>query len=176
MLEKIGGAGAGFFGARFIPQNVSMLAQYNSGIAGYALNGLSGFAISVALSKFWSRTAGQYALVGTGLAVLSRIIVEKFGGATPSGAAAMSGDLDFDLGYYVSERFPFPQGAGAGPWDAFPGNPWGGGGYPATAATAVRAGQAAASAALPASATGGSGAAATLPGGPQADRWSSVWA
>jgi len=162
-----------------------MLAQYNTGVVGYALNGATGLALSWALGKFWSRSAGIGGLVGTGLAVLSRIVVEQFGTATPSGtsiapssaAPGVSGDMDFDLGYYISDRFPYPQGAG-GPFDAYPGSPYlQNPPFPSTSAAAVRAGAAAAAVANQLALPSGSivGAPASLPGAPQADRWSSVW-
>jgi hypothetical protein len=177
MLHMIGGGAAGFFGSRFIPQNVPFLAPYNVGFAGYGLDLLSGLGISWALGKFWSKQAGVGAMVGTGLAVLSRIIVEKMAPATPSGATAMAGDLDFDLGYYISDRFPYPQGT-AGPFDAYPGTPYlSNPPFPSTSAAAVRAGAAAAATANQLSLPSGSivGAPASIPGAPQADRWSSVW-
>ena len=177
MLHMVGGGALGFFGSRFIPQNVPFLAPYNTGLPGYGLNLLSGFGISWAVGKFWSRQAGIGAMVGTGLAVLSRIIVEKMGTATPSGASAMAGDMDFDLGYYISDRFPYPQGSG-GPYDAYPGSPYLlNPPFPSTSAAAVRAGAAAASLANMQPMAAGSivGAPASLPGAPQADRWSSVW-
>jgi len=176
----IGGAAIAFFGARFIPQNVAMLSQYNTGFAGYVLNLGVGLGLSWVLGRFWNRQAGIGGLVGTGLAVVSRFITEQFGTATPSGASAMSGDLDFDLGYYVSDRFPFPQGAG-GPYMAFPGTPYLPGGAPITSAAAVRAGAAAAAAAPALPATAGAvaaaGPAATAAMGPAtggggAGRWS----
>ena len=181
----IGGGAVGFFGSRFIPQNLPMLAQYNTGFMGYGLNALTGLGISWALGKFWNRQAGVGALVGTGLAVLSRIVVEQFGTATPSAtttapssaAPGVSGDMDFDLGYYISDRFPYPQGSG-GPFDAYPGTPWlQNPPFPATSAAAVRAGAAAAAVANQLALPSGSivGSPAALPGAPQADRWSSVW-
>jgi hypothetical protein len=144
----VGGAG-GFFGARLIPQNVPFLQSYNTGVTGYALNAVSGGVVSWLLG-FWKRDAMIGGFVGTALAVISRVITDQ--NATNS---AMSGDLDFDMGYYVSDRYPFPQGNG-GPYPRFPGTPFlanppfGG----ATAASAVTAGQAAAAAALPAAAAG----------------------
>lgn len=146
-VSLVGGGAIGFFGSRFIPQNVPFLSQYNTGLTGYALNAGTGLALSWLLKKFWNGQAATGALVGTGIAVISRVIVERFNAASGGG---MSGDLDFDLGYYTSDRFPFPQGAG-GPFDTYPGSPY----LPAsaiTSASAVRAGQAAAGAALPAAA------------------------
>jgi hypothetical protein len=176
MISMVGGAGIAFFGSRMIPQNLPMLAQYNSGIVGYALNAGSGLAISWALGKFWNRQAGIGALVGTGVAIIARIISDRMATATPAStanaSAAVSGlgaDLDMDLGYYVSDRFPFPQGNG-GPFDVFPGSPYlQNPPFPATSASAVRAGAAAATMALPP---------ANLPGNPSSamtERWSNNW-
>ena len=156
MLSMIGGGAAGFFGARFIPQNVPFLAQYNTGLTGYALNIASGLGVSWAVSKFWNRQAGVGAMVGTGLAVLSRILVEQ--GNIASGGG-VSGDLDFDLGYYIDDAYPFAQGAAAGPYATFPGTPRSGYAALPTSASAVRAGHAAAAAvaALPAGSSGNAG-------------------
>lgn len=155
IVPLIAGGGVGFLAARFIPQNLPFLKNYNSGWSGYALNVGVGAAASWLLGKFWSREAAMGGYIGTGVAVLSRIITEQFGGASNAGT---SGDLEFDLGYYVSDRFPYPQGPG-GPYDQYPGTPYlAAGPFQATNATAVRAGQAAA-AALPAAAAAAAGAA-----------------
>lgn len=164
MVQLVGGGAIGFFGSRFIPQNLPMLSDYNTGIVGYGLNALSGLALAWGLGKVWGRSARTGALVGTGIAVLSRIIVEKFSstGASVSGL----GDLSYDLGYYTSDHFPFPQGASGGPYNRFPGNPYGTTAMLPTAASAVNAGAAAAAAALPAAAGGSGGS----------SRWESNWA
>ncbi len=157
MIKTTLGAFAGYTGARMIP--ATLLKQYNNGITGYALNVGAGLLTSW-LVGMADAQAGQGAVIGTGLAVLSRVLVEQF----KIGGTDLSGDMDFDLGYYTSDRFPFPQGAG-GPYDTFPGspsllNPP----FPATSAAAVRAGAAAAAAALPA-------AAAPLAGVSEGGRW-----
>lgn len=152
-LELLGGAAAGFFGSRFGAQNIPGLSQYNTGVTGYLLNAGIGVGISAIAGKFFGRNAFLGGLAGTGLAIAMRMMTSA-APATPSGSTQMSGDLDFDLGYYVNDRFPFPQGNG-GPYDAFPGTPYlpSGGPFPATSAAAVRAGaSAAAAAALPATA------------------------
>jgi hypothetical protein len=172
MLEMVGGAAAGFFGARMLPQNLPFLASYNSGITGYLLNAGSGLAISALLGKVVSKRAGVGALVGTGVAIIARIITDTMGAATPSttagasaAASGMGADLDFDLGYYI-DTFPFFQGAGAGPYGTFVGNPYNGVPLANTSASAVRAGQMAAQAALPAGVATQPGATASV------DRWS----
>jgi len=170
------GGGVGFLASRFIPQNISMLKQYNTGWTGYGLNLLVGGGVSWLMGKFWNRSAAMGGYIGTAVAVIARIVTEQFGGASNAGT---SGDLEFDLGYYVSQGFPFPQGTG-GPYDTFPGTPYlSAGPFMATNASAVRAGQAAA-AALPAAAAaatgGGSAPAATMSGISngrwEASRWS----
>lgn len=173
IVPLIVGGGVGFLASRFIPQNLPVLKNYNAGWTGYALNAAVGAAASWALGKFWSKEAATGGYIGTGVAVIARIITEQFGGASNAGT---SGDLEFDLGYYVSDRFPYPQGPG-GPYDQYPGTPYlAAGPFPATNATAVRAGQAAA-AALPAAAAA---ATAAMPAGMagisngrwEASRWS----
>jgi hypothetical protein len=171
MISMVGGATVGFFGARMIPQNIAMLATYNQGIPGYLLNIGSGLGISWLLGRFWNRQAGMGALVGTGVAVVARFITDTMGGATPSTtantSAAVSGlgaDLDFDLGYYISE-FPLPQGPSAGPYDRFVGTPYGQLPAVATRASAVNAGRAAAAVALPAGS----------PMSPNAGNWGTNW-
>jgi hypothetical protein len=145
VVPMVVGGGVGFLAARMIPQN--LLPNYNKGWNGYALNAGAGGIVSYLLGKVWNRQAAIGGYVGTGVAILSRILVEQF---NIGGGGGVSGDLDFDLGYYVSDRFPFAQGAG-GPYATFPGNPYLAANAPfaATSAAAVRAGQGAA-AALPA--------------------------
>lgn len=177
IVPMIVGGGVGFLSARFIPQNLPFLKNYNTGWTGYAINAAVGGAVSWALGKFWSREAATGGYIGTGVAVIARIITEQFGGASNAGT---SGDLEFDLGYYTSDRFPYPQGPG-GPYDQYPGTPYlAAGPFMPTNATAVRAGQAAA-AALPAAAAAATGAASGAPAGTmsgisngrwEASRWS----
>lgn len=169
MLQMVGGAAAGFFGANAIPSLVPQLAAYNQGVTGYVLNAASGLAIAWGLKKVWSPKAGMGALVGTGLSILLRIVKDNAGSTGSVTSAAMSGDL----AYYVSDRFPYPQG-NDGPYANFPGNaslanpP-----FPATSAAAVRAGTAAAAAALPAPAMAGIGTGRWgVSSGGDASRWS----
>ncbi len=153
ILETIGGAAAGFFGANALPSLVPQLAQYNTGLTGYALNAGSGLLISWGLGKFISKRVGYGALIGTGLSILLRVIKDHAASTGNVTAAAMSGDL----AYYGEDRFPYPQGAG-GPFALFPGNPsLANPPFPATSAAAVRAGTQAAAAALPAPALAGIG-------------------
>jgi hypothetical protein len=148
MLQTVGGAAIGFFGSNAIPSLVPQLAQYNTGITGYVIQGVSGLALSWGLNKFMGKGWGRGALIGTGLSILLRIIKDHAASTGSVASAAMSGDL----AYYVDDRFPFAQGSG-GPYANFPGNPsLANPPFPATSAAAVRAGAAAASAALPAAA------------------------
>jgi hypothetical protein len=169
IVPMIVGGGVGFLASRFIPQNISFLKTYNAGWTGYAMNAAIGAGASWLLGKFWTRQAAVGGYIGTGVAVIARIITEQFGGASNAGT---SGDLEFDLGYYVSDRFPFAQGTG-GPYDQFPGTPYlNAGPFAATNATAVRSGQAAA-AALPAAAAAASPAMSGISNGRwEASRWS----
>lgn len=178
MISMVGGGAIGFFGARMIPQNLPMLSSYNSGITGYLMNAGSGLAISWALGKFWNKQAGEGALVGTAIAVIARFVTDQMGTATPSTtantSAAVSGmgaDLDMDLGYYI-EQFPFPQGASAGPYGFPIGTPYTSVPWANTNASAVRAGQSAAVAALPAGQPVAAGPAASTG---HADRWTNGW-
>lgn len=148
MLQTVGGAAIGFFGSNALPALVPQLAAYNTGVTGYALQAVSGLALSWGLKHFLGRGWGTGALIGTGLSILLRIVKDHAASTGSVTSAAMSGDL----AYYVDDRFPFAQGTG-GPYPNFPGNPsLANPPFPATSAAAVRAGAAAASAALPASA------------------------
>ena len=145
MLQTVGGAAIGFFGSNALPSLVPQLAQYNTGVTGYLLQAGTGLGLSWGLKRFMGSGWGNGALIGTGLSLLLRIVKDHFMTTGSAASAAMSGDLS----YYVSERFPFPQDAG-GPYGNFPGNPsLANPPFPATSAAAVRAGQAAAAAALP---------------------------
>jgi hypothetical protein len=151
MLQTVGGAAIGFFGSNALPSLIPQLAQYNTGVTGYALQAASGLALSWGLKRFLGKGWGTGALIGTGLSILLRIVKDHAASTGSTTSAAMSGDL----AYYVDDRFPFAQGAG-GPYSNFPGNPsLANPPFPATSAAAVRAGAAAASAALPAPAMSG---------------------
>ena len=171
VVPMIVGGGVGFLASRFIPQNLPFLQQYNAGWTGYAMNAAVGALVSYGLGKVWNRQAAIGGYIGTGVAVIARIVTEQFGGASNAGT---SGDLEFDLGYYVSDGFPFPQGASGGAYQEFPGTPYLSAG-PAmpTNASAVRAGRSAA-AALPAAAAAAStpGVSGISNGRWQASRWS----
>lgn len=121
LLWMGGGAIANGALARAIPQ--MFLPSYNTGFMGYGLNLLAGSMGAWLLSKF-NRRAGQGAWIGMIVAVGQRIISEKFGAGSAAATAGMSGDLDFDLGYYLADPFPFAQGASGGPFASFPGTPY----------------------------------------------------
>lgn len=149
MLETIGGGAIGFFAARMLPANVPMLSQYNNGIIGYGLNLASGMLAAWGLKKVWSPSAAKGALIGAGVAVAARIYEEKVSPA--GGGTAGLGDL----GYYIADGFPARWGnPSAGPFAQFPGVPYGSAPMLPTAASAVKAGQAAAAMAAGPAASG----------------------
>lgn len=169
MLQTVGGAAIGFFGSNALPSLIPQLAQYNTGITGYALQAGTGLALSWGLKRFMGKGWGTGALIGTGLSLLLRIVKDHAASSGSVTSAALSGDL----AYYVDDRFPYAQGAG-GPYSNFPGNPsLANPPFPATSAAAVRAGAAAASAALPAPAMNGIGTGRWgVNSGGDASRWS----
>ena len=169
-----GGALVNGIACRAIPQMVPFLSGYNTGLTGYALNVGVGGVGAWAIGKF-NRRAGQGAWIGLVVALGQRIIADNFGSGSAGSSGGMSGDLDFDLGYYISDRFPYPQGPG-GPYGQFPGTPYvGAPQFANTSASAVRAGQAAAAAALPAASVPAAAAGAANAQASQMDRWSGAW-
>ena len=165
------GGGIGYFGSRMIPATIPQLAQYNTGAGGFLLNIGAGLLLYTAAGYVgFARRFRPGILVGTVIAVAVRAYEGYMMPAAPVTApsAAVSGDL----GYYVSDRFPFPQGNG-GPYDTFPGSPQlTTPPFSTTSAAGVRAGQDAARAALATSAgVGGAGSALDV----NAERWGSVW-
>ncbi len=105
------GAGVGYFGSRMIPSSIPFLQPYNTGPTGFLLNLGSGYALyALAGLTNATRRFRPGILVGTVIAVAVRAYETYAMPAAPisAPAAAVSGDL----GYYVSDRFPFPQGAG----------------------------------------------------------------
>jgi hypothetical protein len=121
LLWMGGAALANGVACRSIPQ--MLLSQYNVGWTGYALNAGVGGALAWLAGRF-NRRAGQGAWIGMIVAVGQRIISEQFGAGSAGASGGMSGDLDFDLGYYLSDPFPFAQGPSAGPYQQFPGTPY----------------------------------------------------
>lgn len=152
---------------RSIPQ--MFFPQYNVGWTGYAANVITGGLGAWLLGKF-NRRAGQGAWIGMVVAVGQRIISEQFGAGSAGASGGMSGDLDFDLGYYLSDPFPFAQGASAGPYPTLFGNPYSAQLPTANAASPARQKQTAALVA----ATQAPGSAATT--GPGSPAGSASWA
>lgn len=141
----------GMAGARIIPQLV--LPNYNQGWTGYGLNILTTIGLSWVGSKFAGTRAAQGLLVGGFVGTAARMLADWLGGSSTLGGA-LSGDLDFDLGFYINNSFPLPT-TGQGPFLLQPGvtgAPMAAGGIPTVAA-------------LPAAAPSASSAAATAGGG-----------
>lgn len=137
-----GGAIVAGIGCRVIPQMVA--SGYNSGWTGYGLDAATGFVISRFGLRHINREWETGGYVGTILSVASRIVSEKFGSTIFGNGAGVSGDLAFDMGYYMDESFPWRGNSSMGPYPQYPGGRYA---LPApvpTAATAVQAGQAAA--------------------------------
>ena len=168
------GGGVGYFGSRMIPASVPFLQPYNSGAGGFLLNIGAGFLLYTAAGFVGpARRLRPGILLGTALAVAVRAYETYMMPAAPMPAPAAS--VSGDLGYYVSDRFPFPQGNG-GPYDAFPGTPQlTTPPFSTTSAAGVRAGQAAAAAALVPGAAAGGGTGSGSPLEVNAERWGSAW-
>lgn len=165
------GGGIGYFGSRMIPASIPFLQPYNTGAGGFLLNIGAGLALYTAAGFVgFARRFRPGILVGTAIAVAVRAYEGYMQPvAMPAPAAAVSGDL----GYYVSDRFPFAQGPG-GPYDPFVGSPsLATPPFSTTSAAGVRAGQAAAAAALTPGAAAGGGAGSPLQ--VEAERWGSNW-
>jgi hypothetical protein len=124
--------------ARSLPQMIA--PQYNVSWVGYGLNLVAGSIGAWGIGKL-NRRAGQGAWIGMIVAVGQRIIAEKFGAGSAGASAGMSGDLDFDLGYYMSDPFPYQQGDSGGPYPGFPGTPYNASLPTANAAANARQGQ-----------------------------------
>lgn len=157
LVALTGWAVAGMAGTRIIPQMV--LPTYNSGIAGYGLNALTAVGLSWLGGKFGGSRAAQGLLVGGFVGLATRILTDMLG-STQAGAWGLSGDLDFDLGFYVPNTFAVPT-TGTGPYLLNPGvtgSPMNAGGVPTPMAPAI----APASAGGAAAATGGGVTAAQL--------------
>lgn len=107
----------GMAGARILPQ---MLApSYNQGWTGYGLNVLTTLGLSWLGGKFAGTRAAQGLLVGGFVGTAARILADMLGGTSTIGGA-LSGDLDFDLGFYIPNSFPLPT-TGQGPYLLQPG-------------------------------------------------------
>jgi len=180
LVALTGWAVAGMAGTRIIPQMV--LPSYNTGIAGYGLNFATAVGLSWLGSKFGGSRAGQGLLIGGMVGLATRVLTDMLG-STQAGAWGLSGDLDFDLGFYIPNTFAVPT-TGQGPFLLNPGvvgAPMQAGGVPSPMTPAI----APASAGGTAAATGGGVTAAqlasatyapsgNLPNDPSA--WRSNWA
>src|SRR5712664_16202 len=92
MLQTVGGAAIGFFGSNALPSLIPQLAQYNTGITGYAIQAGAGLALSWGLKRFLGHGWGTGALIGTGLSLLLRIVKDHAATTGSATSAAMSGD------------------------------------------------------------------------------------
>jgi len=171
----VGGMAAG----RILPQMV--LPSMNSGLTGYGLNALTAVGLSWAGGRFFGARAAQGLLVGGMVGLAARILTDVLG-SSQAGAWGLSGDLDFDLGFYVPNSFAVPT-TGQGPYLLNPGitgSPMQAGGIPTMQPVTVAAGAAGGAAA----ASGGGVTAAQLSqmpgvsGNPINDpnAWRSNWA
>jgi len=117
LVALTGWAVVGMAGTRIIPQMV--LPNYNSGIAGYGLNAVTAIGLSWLGGKFGGARAAQGLLVGGMVGLATRILTDMLG-STQAGAWGLSGDLDFDLGFYIPNTFAVPT-TGQGPFLLNPG-------------------------------------------------------
>jgi len=178
LVALTGWAVVGMAGTRIIPQMV--LPSQNSGIMGYGLNAVTAVGLSWLGGKFGGTRAAQGILIGGMVGLATRILTDMLGG-TQAGAWGLSGDLDFDLGFYIPNSFAVPT-TGQGPYLLNPGitgAPMQAGGVPTMQPVAIApgSGQAAAAAGgvtaaqLAAATQSGAG---TGPAEPSA--WRSNWA
>jgi hypothetical protein len=173
LLWMGGGALANGVACRAIPQ--MFFPQYNTGMSGYLANGVTGAALAWLAGKF-NRRLGQGAWIGLIVALGQRIISDNFGAGTGGQTGGMSGDLDFSLGYYLNDPFPFAQGPSAGPYPAFPGVPYSPALPTANAAAPARARQTAALVAAGApTVTGGGSSSVAQPGAQAAAYQPGAW-
>jgi len=136
LLTKAGWAVLGGVATRSIPAMV--LKEGNTGITGYIANGATAVSVSLLVSRFAGKPAGEMALIGGVTMLAGRVVADvigaklvEFGELGPG----LFGDRQFDLsGEYVQQSFVMPQhyaralpaavsaAAMAGPWRP---NPWG---------------------------------------------------
>ena len=167
LLAMTGGGVANGIITRSVPQLV--LGAGNTGVVGYGANAAAAVAGAWLIKSMFGHKAGTGAIVGGFTALAQRIMQDLVG--SKLGDLGLSGDLDFDLGFYIGNSFPLPT-AGNGPFllnSGYSGGPMpsvsvGG---PAIVPAALPAGAAAATA--DAQAGGGGGHAGV-------DRWGSRWA
>jgi hypothetical protein len=104
------GAVAGGFGARAIPENLPFLTKYNNGWKGYALNLVTGYALSRVARWLSGAKAEEGVLVGTILMTGGRIVSDQFGKTIVTfGNVHMGNDPAFNfrrIGKYVQDHLP----------------------------------------------------------------------
>jgi len=146
---------------RSIPQMV--LGANNQGIVGYGANAGTAFIGALVAKWIGGQRAAIGAIVGGFAAVAQRIVSDLMG--SKLGDLNLSGDLDFDLSFYIGNSFPVPT-AGTGPYllnAGYAGSPM---------ASIAAGGVPVVPAALPAAAAAAGGGHHGMGDG---DRWSSRW-
>ena len=165
----------GMAGARILPQ---MLAPgYNTGWTGYGLNIVTTLGLSWLGGKFAGTRAAQGLLVGGFVGTAARILADWLGGTSAIGGA-LSGDLDFDLGFYIPNSFPLPT-TGQGPYLLQPGitgAPSAAGGVPTVVPLPPATAQATAAAGGNPTAAQLSAGTAQMHGGDTPGAWRTPWA
>lgn len=118
----------GAVAARVLPQ--MFLKGSNSGVMGYLANvGVTLIGGSL-IGRFAGASAGAKFTAGGAIATGLRIFTDVFGAKALD--YGLSGDLDFDLGFYLPNQFPLPT-TGTGPYLLQPGmfgSPMAAGGMP----------------------------------------------
>jgi hypothetical protein len=110
-----GGVGNGII-TRSVPQ--LLLGTSNTGVMGYGANAAAAFAGAWIIKAMFGARAGTGAIIGGATALVQRIMSDLMG--SKLGDLGLSGDLDFDLGFYIGNSFPLPT-AGSGPYLLNPG-------------------------------------------------------
>lgn len=144
---------------RSVPQ--LLLGANNVGVIGYAANAGTAFVAAMVAKWIGGQQAAIGAIVGGGTALVQRIVSDLMG--TKLGDLNLSGDLDFDLGFYIGNSYPLPT-AGSGPYLLNPG-------YSGSPMPSVSVGAPIVAAAAPVAAV----AAGAHHGMSGDDRWGSRW-
>jgi len=113
-LELGGGGLVALFGSNYIAE--MLFAGYNSGVAGYAITGGIGLAITLLAGKFVGKKAATGAGVGTVLAIAYRVYQDYANTPTgkvnavvaAKGLPAGNSDFASGMGTYTQVAFPFP--------------------------------------------------------------------
>lgn len=116
LLPLAGWAIVGGVTTRAVPQ--AILREKNTGWMGYLANAATAIGSSMLLGKFFGKRAAVGVLIGGTVGVASRMITDFFGPKVLD--VGLSGDLDFDLGFYLPNSFPLPT-TGTGPYLLNPG-------------------------------------------------------